>query len=370
MDQVVIAPEGEVETAVVPARKPRQPTPRKPRAKRPARRKKRPPLSAGVVALHALEAIGLLCAALVAVLAALGHAADWFAGPDLWAHLFPFAGAVLGMSLTLGACLWGWTRGRRAVIGRVRWLPPVVASTLAVAAAWFATQPTFQRELGQVRSLVGGQAQAERQAIAHQVFAAYRRADLQQVRQVLERARVYEATVREAAAAFEVDAEVLIGVGAAESSFYPRDSRDGGRGLFQITAPPAPAVAEVRTRLNVERLDPLNQRHNAFVAAATLRHYLAEMRGDLFLGLLAYNIGPRNGGLRSIMKQYGARDFVTIQPYLQHLPRDYPIRVLAAALAYRLWHTGGTLPRYEEGGNAAQIQSVGIPGLTRTVRNS
>ena len=369
MDQVVIAPEGEVETAVVPARKPRQPTPRKPRAKRPARRKKRAPLSAGVVALHALEAIGLLCAALVAVLAALGHAADWFAGPDLWAHLFPFAGAVLGMSLTLGACLWGWTRGRRAVIGRVRWLPPVVASTLAVAAAWFATQPTFQRELGQVRSLVGGQAQAERQAIAHQVFAAYRRADLQQVRQVLERARVYEATVREAAAAFEVDAEVLIGVGAAESSFYPRDSRDGGRGLFQITAPPAPAVAEVRTRLNVERLDPLNQRHNAFLAAATLRHYLAEMRGDLFLGLLAYNIGPRNGGLRSIMKQYGARDFVTIQPYLQHLPRDYPIRVLSAALAYRLFRTGGALPRYEEGDNAAHIQSVGIPGLTPTGRS-
>jgi len=369
MDQVVIAPEGEVEAAVVPARKPRQPTPRKPRAKRPARRKKRAPLSAGVVALHALEAIGLLCAALVAVLAALGHAADWFAGPDLWAHLFPFAGAVLGMSLTLGACLWGWTRGRRAVIGRVRWLPPVVASTLAVAAAWFATQPTFQRELGQVRSLVGGQAQAERQAIAHQVFAAYRRADLQQVRQVLERARVYEATVREAAAAFEVDAEVLIGVGAAESSFYPRDSRDGGRGLFQITAPPAPAVAEVRTRLNVERLDPLNQRHNAFVAAATLRHYLAEMRGDLFLGLLAYNIGPRNGGLRSIMKQYGARDFVTIQPYLQHLPRDYPIRVLSAALAYRLFRTGGALPRYEDGDNAAHIQSVGIPGLTPTGRS-
>jgi hypothetical protein len=48
------------------------------------------------------------------------------------------------------------------------------------------------------------------------------------------------------------------------------------------------------------------------------------MHGDLFLGLLAYNIGPRNGGLRAIMTQYGAHDFVTIQPYLQLLPRDYP----------------------------------------------
>ena len=368
-EREVIVLEREVDAAVAPKRRPRKPAVRKPRAKRAAPRKKRAALTGGAVALHALEVAGLLCAALVAVLGGLGHAADWFAGPDLWTNLFPFAGAMLGISLVLAAFLWLWNRGRHAVVGRAPWLPPVAASVLAGAAGWFVTQATFQRELGQVRSLVGGQAQAERQAIAHQVFAAYRRADLQQVRQVLERARVYEATVQEAAAAFGADPEVLIGVGAAESSFYPRDSRDGGRGLFQITAPPAPAVAQVRAHLGVERLDPLNQRHNAFLAAATLRHYLAEMRGDLFLGLLAYNIGPSNGGLRSIMKQYGARDFVTIQPYLQNLPRDYPIRVLSAALAYRLWRTGGALPRYEEGDNAAQIQSVGIPGLTPTGRS-
>ena len=81
------------------------------------------------------------------------------------------------------------------------------------------------------------------------------------------------------------------------------------------------------------------------------------------LGLLAYNIGPRNGGLQAIMARYGARDFVTIQPYLQELPRDYPIRVLAAALAYRLWLRDGRLPKYEEADNAASIQAVGIPGL-------
>jgi len=99
----------------------------------------------------------------------------------------------------------------------------------------------------------------------------------------------------------------------------------------------------------------------AFVAAATLRGYLDELDGDVFLALLAYNIGPRNGGLRAIMTQYGARDFVTIQPYLQHLPRDYPIRVLSAALAYRLWRSGGLLRRYEDGSNAQHIQNVGIP---------
>ena len=68
--------------------------------------------------------------------------------------------------------------------------------------------------------------------------------------------------------------------------------------------------------------------------------------------------------LRGPMQQYGARDFVTVQPYLQNLPRDYPIRVLAAALAYRLWRMEGRLPRYEEGDNAARVQQVGIPGLT------
>src|SRR6185295_8421888 len=190
--------------------------------------------------------------------------------------------------------------------------------------------------------------------------------DLAGLAKMLDRARVYEPTVLEAATIFGVDPEMLMGVGAAESSFYPRDSADGGRGLFQITAPPAAAVAAARRRHGVAALDPLNQRHNAFVAAATLRLYLDEMRGDAFLGLLAYNIGPRNGGLRAIMEQYGARDFVTIQPYLKDLPRDYPIRVLAAALAYRLWRTEGRLPRYEEGDNARRIQRVGIPGLEVT----
>ena len=137
---------------------------------------------------------------------------------------------------------------------------------------------------------------------------------------------------------------------------------DGGRGLFQVMAPPAATVSEAEHRVRVDHLDPLNQRHNAFVAAATSRAYLDEMGGDIFLVLLAYNIGPRSGGLRATMTQYGTRDFVTLQCYLQHLPRDYPIR--SAALAYRLWRSGSGLPRYEGGGNAQRIQSVGIPGLS------
>ena len=118
-----------------------------------------------------------------------------------------------------------------------------------------------------------------------------------------------------------------------------------------------------RSALETERLNLSDDRHNVFAGAATLHTYLEQMHDDLFLGLLAYNIGPKNGGLQSIMRQYGARDFVTIQPYLKELPRDYPIRVLSAALAYRLWKEEGSLPRYEEGSNAVRIQAGGIPGL-------
>lgn len=305
----------------------------------------------------------MIGAALVGVIGSLGRLADWFAGAGLWANIVPFAAAVLALCLVSAVMLSVWMAIRRRCHGRLRFVPPLLAAILAANATWFATRPAFHRELSNLRTLIGGPAEAERTAIAHQVYAAYRRADLGETLLMLERAQVYEPTVLEAGSAMGVDPEVLMGVGAAESSFYPRDSVDGGRGLFQITAPPAAAVERVRRYLEIDRLDPLNQRHNAFAAAATLHHYLGEMRGDLFLGLLAYNIGPRNGGLRSIMTQYGARDFVAVQPYLQDLPRDYPIRVLSAALAYRLWRTTGRLPRYEDGDNALRIQQVGIPGL-------
>jgi len=310
-----------------------------------------------------LEAVALVAAALIAAIALLGELARAVAGRGIWLHVVPFTGAVLGLGIAAALLLRGWLIARARLAGYASRAPVILALVVAALALLVSRRPAFRREMYELQALVGGTAEAERTSVAHQVWAAYRRTDTAQMLRVLERARVYEPTVREAAAAFGVDPEVLMGVGAAESAFYPRDSSDGGRGLFQITAPPAEAVAEARRRLHVRELDALNQRHNAFLAAATLRLYLDEMSGDLFLALLAYNIGPRNGGLRAAMQQYGARDFVTVQPYLQNLPRDYPIRVLAAALAYRLWRTDGRLPRYEEGDNAARIQQVGVPGL-------
>jgi soluble lytic murein transglycosylase-like protein len=276
----------------------------------------------------------------------------------------PFAAAVLGLVVIVGAALPGWRAVRRLLASRLSWAPAAVAVLVAILALWSAQQPAFRSDLRQLQALVGGQAAAERAAIAHQVYAAYRRASLTHLEKMYERARPYAPAVDDAAAAFGLDAALLMGVAGAESSFRPRNSPDGGRGLFQITAIPIPAARAARTALGVEQLDLADHRHNVFAGAATLRTYLDQMHGDLFLGLLAYNIGPANGGLQAIMQHYGARDFVTIQPYLQQLPRDYPIRVLSGALAYRLWRRDGRLPRYEEGDNAEQIQSIGIPGLS------
>lgn len=314
---------------------------------------------------YALELCGCLLVAWVVVVTVLGWAAAAFAGDDFWSNLVPFAVAVLGLSWLLYGGLHGWQAVRRALALKLRYGPVLLALSLAAAALVYAHSSGFYASLGWLRSLVGGARHAERATLAHQVYAAYRRADMVQMQALMLRAKPYQRLVEAAARTFAVDARVLMGIAAAESSFLPRDSKDGGRGLFQITLPPDSVLASVSRRLEANQpLDWRNPKHNALLAAATWRHYQREMNGDVFLGLLAYNIGPKNGGLLSIMRQYGAHDFVTVQPYLQNLPRDYPIRVLTAALAFKLWATEGRLLRYEEGDNARRIQSVGIPGLS------
>lgn len=281
----------------------------------------------------------------------------------MWASIAVFAAVVLGLALAGAGALWSWLAARAWLVRRRPWVPALLAVGLAGAAAWFASQPEFEGDLTRLRTLLGGRAEAERRTIAHQVFAAYRRTPPESWMSLFERGRAFEPVVHEAAGAFAVDPEVLAGVAAAESAFAPRDSADGGRGLFQITVTPEAAAQAARAALAIDAVDPRRPRDNAYLAAATLRAYLDEMHGDLFLALLAYNVGPRNGGLRAIMERYGARDFITVQPYLQNLPRDYPIRVLSATLAYRLWRRDGRLPRYEEGDNAVRIQRLGVPGL-------
>ncbi len=314
--------------------------------------------------LNAVEVSGLVITIILAIIWGVGFSADQFSGTAFFSNILPFAVGILGIVLIVSALLIGWNRLRRwSQLRQMLYLSPVLAVGLALASTWSVTHEQFTIAYGNFRTLIGGKEEAARTTIAHQVYAAYRRHNSAQLQTMITRAQPYRDDIEAAARAFGIDAHLLHGVAATESSFMPRDSHDGGKGLFQITRVPESIIAQAMRRLNTERIVLDSHRHNAFVAAATFKHYMAEMKNDLFLGLLAYNIGPANGGLRFIMQQYGASDFTTIQPYLQTLPRDYPIRVLSYALAFRLWHLKGRLPAYEEGGNALTIQRIGIPGL-------
>lgn len=328
------------------------------------RRRKKPPVSTRkLVVWTSLEVFGLVATTATGIVVLLGHAAARFSGTGFFSHLLPFTLGVLGLILTGVLLLLGWLWLRRWLRQKKIFLPAIVALTLAMIVGIMTLRGDFFFAFNQFRILVGGREEAGRVTLAHQVFAAYRRLDTAQLQQLIDRSKPFSPEIDDAARAFELDPDLLHGIAATESSFLPRDSKDGGKGLFQITQIPEAAMQAAAGRLGVARPLVENHRHNGYLAAATLAHYLAQMRSDLFLGLLAYNIGPKNGGLRFIMQQYGATDFVTIQPYLQQLPRDYPIRVLGNALAFRLFRTLGTLPAYEEGLNAVRIQQIGIPGM-------
>ncbi|MBL8500221.1 MAG: transglycosylase SLT domain-containing protein [Nitrosomonas sp.] len=313
--------------------------------------------------LTGIEMLGLSIAAVCAIILLLGYSAGRFSGTSFFGHLLPFTAGVLALILAASVFLLGWWKLRQWLRRYSEFFTPALSISLALLIAWLVTHDQFMLAYGNFRTLVGGKEEAGRVTIAHQVYAAYRRHDSAQLQKMVNRSQEYRQAIEDAARSFALDVDLLHGIAATESSFIPRDSHDGGRGLFQITRVPETVLAQARRRLNTEKIVLNDPRHNAFVAAATFKHYLAEMNNDLFLGLLAYNIGPANGGLRFIMQQYGTTDFTTIQPYLQTLPRDYPIRVLAYSLAFRLWQQEGRLLAYEEGNNAIRIQRIGIPGL-------
>lgn len=315
------------------------------------------------LALLTIEVISLIGVAISAIIVLLGYSAAHFTGTGFFANLLPFAFGILLLVLLAAFFLLGWWRLRQSLHQKAEILAPAVAAGLAVVIGWISVQDNFALAYRHFRTLVGGKVEAGRVTLAHQVYAAYRRYGTKAMQKMLDRAAAFKPAIEAAAEAFDVDANILHGIAAAESSFMPRDSADGGRGLFQITQVPKTIAREAAEQLEVDRLDLQNPKHNAFIAAATFKHYLNEMNGDLFLGLLAYNIGPANGGLRFIMDKYHASDFTTIQPYLQEMPRGYPVRVLSYALAFRLWREEGRLLAYEEGRNAVHIQNIGIPGL-------
>jgi hypothetical protein len=160
---------------------------------------------------------------------------------------------------------------------------------------------------------------------------------------MFERGQPFALAVSDAAAKFDID-PAAHGRRRGRVVVPPAHQQRRRYGPLQITAPPAAALAEASRAVGAAHIELADPRHNAAVGAATLRRYLDQMHEDLFLGLLAYNIGPANGGLRAIMEHYGARDFVTIQPYLQEPRANIRSRVLSTALAYRLWRLGPLPP--------------------------
>ncbi len=336
--------------------------------KKPAQKKPEPKPKPSIswsyrLLLIAIELLGLAMTAVFVIMMLLGYSASLFTGTSFFANLLPFAVGVLALIVAMAGILIGWYQFRKWLYSKQLLCPAILSISMALGTGWYSMQEQFSPIHAHFRTLVGGKQEAAKVTIAHPVYAAYRSYDATQLQTMVQRAQEYNAVINEAATEFGLDPALLQGVAATESSFLPRNSSDGGHGLFQITQVPKVVVEQAGKRLAEHQMSLHNHRHNAFLAAATLKYYLAEMKGDLFLGLLAYNIGPANGGLRFIMQQYGATDFVTIQPYLQSLPRDYPIRVLSYALAFRVWHKEGKLLPYEEGSNALHIQHIGIPGL-------
>ncbi len=327
-----------------------------------SRRKKPQKNLFGDFLLISLEGLGLATISMAAVVVLLGSMGNRFSGTDFIHSLLPFAGGILALIAFASLSLSGWKRLRRWLQARSPRLPATIMLGTTILVWIFMPQGYFTQAYGSYRTLVGGKEEAGRVVLAHQVYAAYRRLDIAPLEKMISRAEQYDKSIEDAADTYAIDLHLLKGLAAAESSYLPRKSSDGGHGLFQITSIPTAVTDDVDKLFPPARREKNDARYNAFLGAATLRYYLRQMNNDLFLGLLAYNIGPANGGLRFIMEQYGVTDFTTIQPYLLRLPRDYPIRVLAYALAFRIDHKKGRLLAYAEGKNALTIQAMGIPG--------
>jgi soluble lytic murein transglycosylase-like protein len=96
--------------------------------------------------------------------------------------------------------------------------------------------------------------------------------------------RAYDDLIEEAAAAYELDPELIRAVMRAESAFNPMVvSRAGAQGLMQLM----PALAE---EMGVD--DPFDPRQNIMGGAKYLRQLLDRHRGNLPLSLASYNAGP------------------------------------------------------------------------------
>lgn len=96
--------------------------------------------------------------------------------------------------------------------------------------------------------------------------------------------QAYEGIIREAAALYRVDANLIRSVMQAESAFDPTAlSRTGAMGLMQLM----PQVAKA-----FEVDDPFDPRENIMAGTRLLRELLDSHHGNVPLTLASYNAGP------------------------------------------------------------------------------
>ena len=122
------------------------------------------------------------------------------------------------------------------------------------------------------------------------------------------RAAAYEGIIREAAAANELEPELLRAVISVESAFNPRAvSRAGARGLMQL-------MPQTARRYGVR--DSFDPRQNIHGGARYLRDLVPRFENDLELVVAAYNAGE------NAVERHGRR----VPPYRE--TRQYVPRVL------------------------------------------
>ena len=119
--------------------------------------------------------------------------------------------------------------------------------------------------------------------------------------------------IEDAAAQYQVDADLITSVISAESNFNPKAiSRRNARGLMQL-------LPETAARLGVQNIfDP---RENIDAGTRYLRDLLVLYKSDLALTLAAYNAGPHR------VRQYGrVPPFAETQSYVKRVGSAYAKR--------------------------------------------
>jgi soluble lytic murein transglycosylase-like protein len=126
----------------------------------------------------------------------------------------------------------------------------------------------------------------------------------------------YDDLIKEAAATYGLDVNLIRAVMRAESSFNPLVvSPAGAQGLMQIM----PALAQ---ELGVT--DPFDPRQNIMAGARYLRQLLDAHKGNVKLTLASYNAGPGNvARYKGIPPFRETRDYVKkITGYLEEASDD------------------------------------------------